>query len=266
MTEMQRLLDGTLVPTRRHYDDLVECSDGTVIMHGEAHYDCNDNPHSTEEDRHEAEVTIVSDILDQRAKWVCEYATENDDYTSMYDHIIGEVSHEWPDRMRGWFRDNLEDYTGHSKYDDCKDRLIEAMCDECEGEWDGDWEFSWNEYAAYSGSGCCLWGADIGECEEQIEINRDPVLKDLHDSGRLNDILDDVNCDLYVSRHRRREKNEETGRYEYVGREHYDHDGSDYPDIMGYVSPGGRHDYVISEEKMREYLTAAIIGICRQSA
>jgi len=252
-----------VVPTRKHYDDLVECSDGNSVLHGEAFYDCNDCPHSTEEDRDEAELTIVTEILDGVAEWACTYARENDDYTSGYDHIISEVSHEWPDRVGEWFSDNLEDWSGHSKYDDCKDKLIEFICDDLEGEWDGDWEFGGNEYAAYSGSGCCLWGTDIGECEEQIDIASYPVLQELHDCGRLNDILDNYNGELYVSRSRRREKNEETGHYEYVGREHYDVYGSDHPDIMGYVSPGGRWDFIVPESKMQELLTEAIIRLCR---
>lgn len=263
MPEMQKLLDGTFVPTRKHYDDLVECSDGTTIMHGEAFYDCNDNPHSTEEGRLEAEVTIVGEILDGVAEWACTYAREHEDYTSGYDHIIGEVSHEWEDRIGEWFNSNVADYYGRTKYDDCLPELIRRMSEECEGEWDGDWEFSGDEYSAYIGEGCCLWSTDIGECEEQIDIASYPVLQELHDSGRLNDILDDYNGELYVSRSRRREKNEKTGHYEYVGREHYDVYGSDHPDIMGYVSPGGQWQFVVPADKMKELLTTAIIGLCR---
>ena len=245
-----------VVPTRRHPDDLVECSDGSMIAHSEAFYDCNDCPHSNEEDRHEAEVEIVTEILDGVAKWACEYATENDDYTSGYDHIISEVSHEWPELVTDWLDANHNGYA--------TDALVGEVCDGLDGSWDGEWHYNSNEYAAYSGPGCCLWGFDIGEVEEQVDINGHPALKELHDCGRLNDLLDDYNGDLYVSRSRPRVKNEETGRYEYVGREHYDQYGSDHPDILGYVCPGGRWDFVVPDERMRELTTEAIIQLCRK--
>ena len=76
----------------------------------------------------------------------------------------------------------------------------------------------------------------------------------MHDDDRLNDVLDDVKSDSYVSRSRRRVKNEETGRYECVGRETYDPYGSKYPDIMTYHCPGGRWDFVVCEDTMNEYL------------
>ena len=252
-----------LVPTRKHYDDLVECSDGNMILHGEAFYDCNGCPHSTEEDRAEAELTIVTEILDAHAEWVCEYSRENTDYADGYYHCIVEDSYAWNERIGRWFESNIEDYYGHSKYDDCKDKLIEFICDGLNDCNDWEPEFSGDEYSAYSGSGCCMGSFDIGECEEQIEVNGNEALKELHDCGRLNDILDNYNGELYVSRDRRREKNEETGYYEYVGREHYDHRGSDHPDIMGYVSPGGQWHFVVCEERMTELMNEAIIRLCR---
>ena len=56
-------------------------------------FDYNGCAHSNDEDRHDADVTIVSDFLDGVAKWSCEYATENTDYTGGYDHMIDEDSH-----------------------------------------------------------------------------------------------------------------------------------------------------------------------------
>ena len=115
-----------IVPTRKHYDDLVECSDGNMIAHGEVCYDYNGCAHSTDEDRHDADVVIVSDFLDGVAEWSCQYATSNADYAYGYAHMIDEGCYNWWNRVKEWFSDNFEDYYGHSKYDDYKDQLIYA--------------------------------------------------------------------------------------------------------------------------------------------
>lgn len=253
------------VPTARLPLDLVECSDGKLLHHEDVHYDCRDNPHSSDEDRLEADVAIVTEVLDGVGKYADEYCTENGDYASAYDHIIDEVSHDWPDCVERWLEDNYADRMGHSRFDGVKDKIVEAICDGLQGSFDCEAQYHPNEYAGYSGDGCCLWGTDIGEHEEQIDISCFPELQELHERGDLDDVLDGVNCDVYVSRSKRRVKNEDTGYYECVGRETYDPYGSDHPTFEVYTMPGGRWDWVVSKERMEELLTAAIIEVARRN-
>jgi len=253
------------VATARLPLDLVECSDGKLLHHEDVQYDCRDNPHSTDEDRLEADVAIVTDLLNGVAEWATEYCTESSDYADGYSHIIDEVSHDWPDAVKQWLESAYGDIYGHTKFDDCMDKIVEAICDGLQGSFDAEPQYCSNEYAGYSGDGCCLWGTDIGEHEEQIDISCYPELQELHERGDLDDVLDHVNCDVYVSRNKRREKNEETGRYECVGRETYDAYGSDHPTFEVYTMPGGRWDWVVSKERMEELLTAAIIEVARRN-
>lgn len=291
MSEKQFMLDGTLVPTRKHYDDQVECSDGMIVSHGEAFYDCKDHPHNTEEDRNAADVAIVTEFLDGVDGWVTDYTTGNTDYADGYAHIIDEISHDWKDRVDEWIDEDDSDYAdiiedaynaGELDFDFssddgdefdsdeyirnvlCKpsaDSVKEWVFERLEGSFDCEPEFSHNEYSCYSGSGCCLASFEIGEYEEQLSIADHPVLKELHDCGRLDDILDDVSSDAYVSRSHRREKNKETGYYENVGRETYDPYGSDYPDVMTYHNPGGQWHWVVSGERMEELIREAIVDL-----
>lgn len=250
-----------LVPTERHGDDPVECSDGTVLPHRDVCYDVKGGAHSSEDDAFDANVTIVSDFLDGVAKRAGEYATENTDYADGYAHIVDEMSHDWRDRVNEWVCNELESREGYDDPDDLTDRVADRVYEALEGSFDSEPEYTSSDYAAYSGSGCCLAQFDIGECEEQIEINAHDVLRDLHDAGVLDDILDHVNCDLYISRSRRRVRNEETGLYECVGRETYDAYGSDHPDLLGYHSPGGQWMFVVSEDRMRELVDSALLAL-----
>jgi hypothetical protein len=246
-----------------HRNDLVECSDGTEHRHCDVCYDCAGGAHSNDSDRHDAEVAIVTVILEGHGKWADEYCTENEDYASGYDCLVDEDQARWRDRTDTWVRDELEsrdefvDLEEHDdlvKFDGVVKFVSDYVFEELDGSSDCELEYHPSEYAGYDGEGCCLDSFEIGEYELQIEINDCDELKALHDRAVLDDILDDVNCDVYVSRSRRREKNEETGYYEHVGRETYMPYArqSDHPDIMAYTSPGGQWRFVISAERMGE--------------
>lgn len=260
---MQRTIDGCgldpVVPSARLANDEVVCEDGWICKHSEAHYDCEGRAWGEAVTRHDADVETVSDILDGVDKWVCECA-QQDDYASGYIHIVDEVSHEWPERVREWIEGRYGDWLGHTDFD--AEPVIAKVCEELDGEFECDVEYTSNEYAAYNGKGCCLWAFDIGECEEQVEIDNYPELKVLHDAGRLDDVLDDVNCNAYVSRSCRRVKNEETGYYENAGRETYmpyAHN-KDHPDITTCHMPGGQWMFVVDAERMEELVREALRG------
>jgi hypothetical protein len=245
--------------------DLVECSDGTFRADEDVHYDCRDNPHGTEEDRLEADVTIVTDLLNDIGKWADEYCTGNTDYVEGYYHIVDEVSHDWPAHIREWIDNKYGDVYGISRFRNCIDKLVDTICENVDGSFDTEPEYHSNEYACYSGKGCCLFSFDIGEYEEQIDVESHDDLLELHERGDLDTVLDNVNCDVYVSRSKRRVKNETTGHYEQVGRETYNPYDREHPTFEVYTNPGGQWMFVVSEERMEELLVNAIIECARHT-
>jgi len=262
--DKQRTFDGQLLPPSTLPTDQIECSDGSVHPHSEVHYDCRNQPHSSADECHESNVTIVEEILDGHDEWVSQYCNENSDYADCYAHIVDELSYEWPTYVDEWVYNNTPNNGIGIMNCPCNARIVELICDELQGSFDCVAEHCCNEYTAYSGDGCCLWGTDIGEYENQIEIASHAELNELHEQGILDDVLDDVNCNSYVSRHRRREKNEKTGRYEEAGRETYGPDDK-YTCLITYHYPGGRWDFVVPAERMRELLTSAIVAYCEET-
>jgi hypothetical protein len=246
-----------------HRNDLVECSDGTEHRHCDVCYDCADKAHSNDSDRHDAEVTIVTGVLDGIGKWADEYCTENEDYADGYSVLVDEDKCLYRDRTDTWVRDqlaSLDEFVDLEKHDDLVkfDLLVKFVSDyvfeELDGSSDCELEYDSNEYSSYDDGGCCLGSWAIGEHEEQVDISCHDELQALHDRGVLDDILDDVNCDVYVSRSHRREKNEETGYYENVGRETYmpyAHN-AEYPTFEIYTMPGGQWRFVVPAERMAE--------------
>jgi hypothetical protein len=259
--EKQMLTDGSLVPTRPHVDDVVGCVDGSECRHGDAIFDCEGEAHRTDEDRHDRNVEIVEDFLNTCGKWAEEYCTENEDYADGYSCIVDEDHHGWAARVREWIENEYGDTYGSTPFDDYIENVVAKVCEELDGSSECDLEFSHNEYAAYSGSGCCLNSFAIDEYEDQIEINEHDVLRVLHEEGGLDDVLDDVNCDVYVSRSMKREKNEETGRYEYVGRTTYmpyEH-RSEHPDLTITTGVSGRWHFVVPADRMNELVCEALL-------
>lgn len=255
MPEKQYTLEGKLMPVAPHRDDIVECSDGTACARHEACFDVRGCAHREEEDRHEANVEIVREILKGVEEWSEEYHTGNGDYPDCYGYIVNETSHEWPDIIERWIRKAHGDRMGHTKYDDCMDKLVEHIymeldSSDCEAEYDS------IEWARYSGVGCCLFSLEIGEIEEQIDISCHPELKELHDLRELDDCLDELDRDFCIGRSRRRVQNEETGRYEYIGRETYmpyEH-SSHCPCFEIYTMPGGQWHFVVPADRIDELI------------
>lgn len=245
------------VPVRAHRNNLVACSDGTLCEASEAFADSKGDYHSDAEARHESDVTIVTDVLNKVGKWADEYCTTETDYVDGYACLIDEDCVRWHDIVGEWVEEHCYEYDLHS---DIVESVGEWVFDELEGSSDCEAEYDYSEYATYGDSGCCLASFTIGEYEEQVDIAGHDELQALHDDNRLDDILDDVNCDVYVSRSRRREKNEKTGHYENVGRDTYmpyDH-SKDYPTFEVYTNPGGQWHWVVSEDRMTELVDEAL--------
>lgn len=254
----------SVVPTRRHANDIITCADGACLEHSFVHYDCRGGAHSSAEDRHESNVAIVTEILMNEDKWVEEY-TQSDDYGANYAECLAGDSDRYNECVEEWIRNEYHDFYGYGQFDDCMEALVSEVVYELDGNFHIEAEYSASDYDSYSGDGCCVDSYSIDEYENQIDFDRHPELMTLHTSGDLDDVLDDVNCDVYVSRSHVREKNEETGNYENTGRETYDPHGSDYPSIMGYHRPGGCWHYVIPMDRMKLAVANGIIAIARKA-
>ena len=252
-----------VVPCTWHRDDIVECSDGTRLPHVDAVEDCRGGFHSNLEDMNEANVEIVTEVLDSIVQWAEEYCTENTDYADGYYCILEESSYNWTDIVEDWIYNSYPDDCRFSTYV-LKD-LVAQVIENIDAGFDCEVEYNSSEYSRYTGNGCCLDGFDIGEYEEQVDITCFDELKELHLRGELDNCLDCYNGDGYVSRQQRREKNEKTGHYENVGRETYDpYDRGDTTFEM-YMNPGGRWDFVVPADRMEELVTESIIQLCQQS-
>ena len=248
-----------IVPTRPGPDDSIICEGGEECKRSEAYFDCSGRAWYTDEGRHAAEVEIVTNLLNREDEWVTEYCTGNSDFPSGFGCVINETSSDWPGRVRDWLEKTRGDYHGRTNFDDRMDEVVKYICKNIDGDFDCEPEYEHYEYAAYTGDGLCLYSYDIGEYEHQLEVNEYPELKVLHDKGILDDVLDDVKCDVYVSRSRRRVLNTATGHYEYIGRETY-YTHYDNPYLTTYHIPGGQWHYVVSEERMEELLNDALEG------
>lgn len=241
----QLKLDGSIVPVGPHRDDTVVCSDGTEVVRSEVFVDCAGGAHSSDEDRKDANVAIVTELLDAQEKWYSAYCTENEDFASGYDCIVAEGSHGWKDRIEEYLEEENIDYDA---------ALVAFLIDRLDAN-DCELKYNRSDYSCYSGPGLCLDSIEIGEQELQIDINNFPELKVLHESGELDDILDCYNGDLYISRSQRRVLNEETGCYEQVGRDTYmPYGDSDYPNMFGYANPGGQWHWVVPADTVNELI------------
>jgi hypothetical protein len=264
MTEKQATIFGTNEPVATHRDDVVECSDGSNCSRKEAFADCRGEYHCTEQERRDADVLIVEDVLDGVVKWAEGYCTENSDYADGYFCCVSETSHEWSGPIEEWVEYGAEDILGHvdlADTDGLVDSVVSYISENLDAGFDCEPEYNHTDYSNYSGDGCCLWGFKIEEHEEQVDISCFDELKDLHDQRRLDDVLDGVNCDAYVNRNRRREKNEETGYYENVGRKTYmpyDRDDENPTFEVCFTIRGG-WDFVVSAERMTELVGNALL-------
>jgi len=237
-----------------HPSDLLLCEDGISRIIGEVFTDCRGLHHGEEDDRHDANVEIVECILEGIGEWVDDYTTGNSDYPDMYFECF--ETHHWPERIRDWLEENDFPWIDDKKI---SGEIIDLMCEDM--RFHGEPEYTSSDYACYSGSGCEIDSFDIGEYENQIDINEIDELRELHEQGILDDVLDSVNCDVYVSRHQSRVKNEKTGHYENVGRETYGGPDEPHPCLMTYHTPGGRWHFIVSAENMREVITASIVKL-----
>jgi len=240
LIDVQRFLPGQMVLTEDTQNE---------IEYSKAFTDANGLPFEFEANRDESDVAIVRDELNGAEEWVKEYVTENSDYADGYHHIVHETRQEW----NGIVEDYLDTEFGNA---DDFDKLVEYVVDNLDDD-DYEAEYNSSDYGKYNGDGCSLWGFKIEEYEEQIDVTCFDGIHELHNQGRLDDVLDQLDREFCIHRSRRREKNKETGHYEPVGRATYGAD-SEYPTFEIYTYPGGGWDFVVSKERMDELVAEYI--------
>lgn len=198
----------------------------------------------------------LNDYLDSIGKWAEDYIFDNSDYGDNYLGLVCEDQIRFQDDVVRWVR---------GEYPHLSEEFGRKVWENLDPGFDSEAEAIRNEYSTYSGPGCCIGAYEIGEHEEQIDFSNDDVLTELHDSGELDDYLDEVNCDVYPCRHKRREKNENTGRYEEVGRETYNPYNRDHATLEVIVACGGQVQIVVPAERMRELVTETILQVASEN-
>lgn len=238
MMEMQRLLDGRLVPVGPHRDDIIETEDGEFIRYGDIEYvDCKGRVYRNEDERDEADADIVAEILDAHSEWIDEYVA-SEDYGAEYIYCVCEDSgYKWKDPVSDWLSENA-DYDG-----ELFDSLVEGILYKLD-EFDLELHYSLSDYYSDHNFAVCVDSFGVGEYESQIDVNGCPEFEQLADEGRLADALGRYNGDLCINY----EGRDLTGRY---------------PCFYGYGGCGS-WAYGFSQETMEAALCAAIIDYCER--
>ena len=218
----------SIVPAAQMPSDIITCEDGTECEREDAFEDCRGNYFADADACFESNVAIVTEILASFVECQTQYYTENTDYPNGFpledDFAIKRGIDEWVDS-------NFDDFP-------YKDWLREELYERIESM-DSEPEYSANEYSAYSGRGCCIDSFALGECEEQISRGMFDEIDNLFDSGELSAVLDVVDIDGCIR---------DTGR----------------DDFYIYTYPGGRWDFVVSDDIMRQATFQAIIDYCEK--
>lgn len=243
-TMKQKMLDGSYAPVGPHRDDIVVCSDGTELRREEAYKDCMGDCHSSDYDRRESNCDIVRDVIDGIDTWVTEYA-ENEDYAEPYDILVLEDPIRWKPYVDEWVCDYLDEDV------DLIDKIVEKVWSKIYDYALWEVEHNPNEYACYCGDGCYIDSFEIGEVEEQVDVNSYPELLALHKTGDLEACLAAYNGDAHISH--RSYYDGETGKRVNTG---FVECGK-YPHFYTYHLPGGRWSFYVSKETMIDCIDEA---------
>lgn len=231
---------GEVVPVGVHPTDKVLCSDDEVRRKLDAYVDLKGEYHSTDEDRDEVDEGIVHSAIDEACMYTDDYTT-NPDYAEGYSCLVDDACN-WSGDITEWVEANLpdigdmlveayaanttpeawDDYmddNGLDVYEDIEnelerigselsvDEMIEAVCRNILDFSDYDFEYSANEYACYTGPGCCIGSFEIGEVEEMRAISDFEGFTELHEQGRLEGFFDTYNGDACLYEHSRYDEN-----------------------------------------------------------
>ncbi len=157
------------------------------------------------EERYDHELCLVQEHLDGVVEWSDEYHA-SDDWVGEYAYLIWEN----PERIT----DSVRSALGEMECDSLNDELIYDIVEALTGHVEHDTSHG---MTAWSNLDVIFDSFDIGEVEEQIDINEVDILRDLHTRGDLEEILEDVSNEFCLYQFRRAiyKDGEFTGRYKH---------------------------------------------------
>jgi len=213
MTLLQRTFDGTLEPIAPHPDDMVDCEDtGAYKRRAECVESVDGKFWEDREERYDHERDLVETYFKDFIDWSDEYRA-SDDCVGEYAHLVWEDRERIMDNVRealgNLLGDEWEDSDGSN--DDLIGDVVEALSEHVEFD-------TTTGYHGYSGLDVVFDSYDIGEVEEQVDINEIELLHDLHVRGDLEEILEDLDSDFCFQQFSHAiydEKGKFTGKYKH---------------------------------------------------
>ena len=203
---LQKMFAGTLEPIAPHPEDMVDCEDTGVCKR---RTDCLESVDGKfweySEERYDHELCLVRGHLNGVVEWSDEYHA-SDGCVGEYAYMVWDNTEGITNNVRG----ALEEMECSGLNDELIYDIVEALAGHVEHD-------ASHGMTAWSGLDVIFDSFDIGEVEEQIDINEIDILRDLHARGDLEEILEDVSNEfcLYRFTHAIYEDGKFTGRYKY---------------------------------------------------
>jgi hypothetical protein len=175
-----------------HPEDLVLCADtGKWVRRTDCLESANGKYFNDEEELERCDEDAVKEYFDGVVEWSDEYHA-SDDCASSYVHLLSEN----PVQRRDNIRYALEDLDEYDDSVELTDEFLNGMIDAL----DDCIDFTCTSGCFGSSNQDVVFDSfDVGEVEEQIDINEVPLLAALHDEGKLEGILDALGDDFCFS-------------------------------------------------------------------
>jgi hypothetical protein len=175
-------MESTL-PTASHPSNEYLCEDtGEYRLRDEVLFSYDGKAWSDSEERYDYEATALVELAETLLEWVDDYVDHDDSISAAVYPAFG-FDQTWREYIADYYRDDCDDCTGHT------DAEFETICDTLRDGADAMMEI--NGYSTFDYD---LTSYDVGEINEQIDINDHPILKALHERGDLEGILDSTEC------------------------------------------------------------------------
>ena len=226
-----------VVPVATLPDDLVACEDtNDLLRYADCLFAGDGKAFSEEEDRDDYDKDALRTLFKAIEQQVMKY-NESGDGADAYAHLVTEDDAHMRGNVEEWVTDNW----GNS--DDWSERMIDDFCEALADQM----EFSVS-HGCFGSSGLDVTFDSFGldEAEEQIDLSCYDSLADLHDQGRLEGLLEEIDREFCF--YRTGKWDEATGRYD---RGPFVSPGK-YPCITVYVYLDMVHHFGCSDETMKE--------------
>jgi hypothetical protein len=226
-----------IVPVATLPDDLVECADTNDLLRYE---DCLFSGDGTafagSEARDEHDEAALRTFFEGVIEWSDDYYS-NGDGADSYAHLVTEDGAYMREQVKEWV------ITTYGGVDNWPDRMIDDFCEALADQM----EFSVT-HGCFGSSDFDLTfdSFDVGEQEEQIDLSCYELLAELHDQGRLEGLLEEIESEFCLNRNSKWDEATKTrseGTIVSPGK---------YPCIMLYNNTDMWHHFGCSDEKAEE--------------